>query len=195
MRPFDRLRGRYLVLPAANVDTDQIIPARFLKGIDKEGLGRNLFADWRYDAQGRPRPEFVLNRPDAEGAPFLVAGGNFGCGSSREHAPWALAGFGFRVIVSTSFADIFRNNCLKNALLPVTVDPATHAALVEGAGRDPGAEIEVDLEAQTLRLPDGRAVPFPIDPFSKRCLTQGVDPLGYILGHETRIAEHERSRS
>ncbi len=195
MRPIASIRGRFLALPAANVDTDQIIPARFLKIIDKEGLGRHLFADWRYDAAGRPKPEFVLNRPGAEGAPILVAGDNFGCGSSREHAPWALADFGFQAIVSTSFADIFRNNCLKNGLLPIAVDAATHAALLDLAGRDAGAELEVDLVRQTLTLPGGAAVSFPIDPFSKACLLQGVDPLGYILRHAALIAAYERARA
>jgi 3-isopropylmalate/(R)-2-methylmalate dehydratase small subunit len=191
--PITRFKGRLVPLPAANIDTDQIIPARFLKVIDKQGLGQNLFADWRYDAAGDPKPDFILNQPRAAGATILVAGDNFGCGSSREHAPWALLGFGFRAVVSTSFADIFRNNSLKNGLLPIVVDAATHAELVETARKDPAAEAAVDLGEQTLELPSGKRVRFPIDAFSRSCLLAGVDQLGYILGHETDIAAFERS--
>jgi len=175
-----------------DIDTDQIIPARFLKTTDKAGLGASLFADWRYDAQGKPRPEFALNRPGAAGAQVLVAGDNFGCGSSREHAPWALAGFGFRAVVSTSFADIFRNNALKNGLLPVAVDAAAHRSLLEQIERTPDAEVTIDLASQSLRLPDGRRVSFPVDGFSKTCLLEGVDELGYILRFADRIAAHEK---
>jgi 3-isopropylmalate/(R)-2-methylmalate dehydratase small subunit len=181
-----------VLLPVNDIDTDQIIPARFLKTTDKAGLGPSLFADWRYGADGSPRADFPLNQPRARGAAILVAGDNFGCGSSREHAPWALAGFGFRAVVSTSFADIFRNNALKNGLLPVAVDAASHRALLEQLQRAPEAELAVDLATQSLRLPDGRAVSFPIDGFSKTCLLEGIDELGYIQKFSDRIAEHER---
>ncbi|HET6922824.1 MAG TPA: 3-isopropylmalate dehydratase small subunit [Anaeromyxobacteraceae bacterium] len=193
MAQFTTLTSRVVVLPVNDVDTDQIIPARFLKTTDKAGLGASLFADWRYQADGKtPRPEFPLNAPRAAGAEVLLAGGNFGCGSSREHAPWALAGFGFRAVVATSFADIFRSNALKNGLLPVAVDAATHAALLEQLARAPEAEVTVDLEAQTVRLPDGRTTCFPIDGFSRTCLLEGVDELGYILKFADRIADFER---
>jgi 3-isopropylmalate/(R)-2-methylmalate dehydratase small subunit len=192
MANFTTLTARAVVLPVSDVDTDQIIPARFLKTTDKSGLGKSLFADWRYQADGTPRPEFVLNQPGAAGAQVLVAGDNFGCGSSREHAPWALTGFGFRAIISTSFADIFRNNALKNGLLPVAVDAAAHAELLAALAADPAAPVSLDLASQTLRLPGGRQVTFPIDPFSRTCLLEGVDELGYILKHEAAIAAHER---
>jgi 3-isopropylmalate/(R)-2-methylmalate dehydratase small subunit len=193
MEPFTRLTGRVVPLPARDVDTDQIIPARFLKVTDKLGLGKCLFHDWRHDAEGRPRPDFILNQPRAAGAPILLAGDNFGCGSSREHAPWALASFGFRAIISTSFADIFCGNCLKNGLLPVIVDAATHAALMERALADPATEVGIDLASQTLALPGGAAVTFPIDSFSKQCLLTGVDQLGYILKHTDKIAAYEKA--
>jgi len=192
MANFTTLTARAVVLPVSDVDTDQIIPARFLKTTDKSGLGQSLFADWRYQADGTPRPEFVLNQPGAAGAQVLVAGDNFGCGSSREHAPWALTGFGFRAIISTSFADIFRNNALKNGLLPVAVDATAHAELLAALAADPAAPVSLDLASQTLRLPGGRQVTFPIDPFSRTCLLEGVDELGYILKHEAAIAAHER---
>jgi 3-isopropylmalate/(R)-2-methylmalate dehydratase small subunit len=194
MEPFTKLTGRVVPLPARDVDTDQIIPARFLKVTDKLGLGKCLFHDWRYDAEGRPRPDFILNQPRAAGAPILLAGDNFGCGSSREHAPWALASFGFRAIISTSFADIFRGNCLKNRLLPVIVDAATHAALMERALADPATEVGIDLASRTLALPGGATVTFPIDSFSKQCLLAGVDQLGYILKHADKIAAYEHGR-
>jgi 3-isopropylmalate/(R)-2-methylmalate dehydratase small subunit len=190
---FTTLRSRAVVLPVNDIDTDQIIPARFLKTTDKTGLGASLFADWRYAADGRPRPEFPLNAPRAQGAEVLVAGDNFGCGSSREHAPWALAGFGFRAVVSTRFADIFRSNAFKNGLLPVAVDAGAHAALLALLARDPEAELAIDLAAQTLTLPDGRSATFPVDAFSRSCLLNGVDELGYILRFEDRIAAHERN--
>jgi 3-isopropylmalate/(R)-2-methylmalate dehydratase small subunit len=192
MAQFTTLVARTVVVPANDIDTDQIIPARFLKTTDKKGLGESLFADWRYDASGAPRGEFPLNAPRAQGAQILVAGDNFGCGSSREHAPWALAGFGFRAVVATSFADIFRNNALKNGLLPVAIDGPAHAALLASLAADPEAELRVDLAAQTLALPGGTAVRFPIDPFSRTCLLEGVDELGYILRFADRIAAHER---
>ena len=178
-------------LPIENVDTDQIIPARFLKATDKNGMGEALFADWRYHPDGSPKAGFVLNDPKYQGAQILLAGDNFGCGSSREHAPWALTGYGFRAVISTSFADIFRNNALKNNLLPVIVDAETLKSLFDLVEEAPGAEITVDLEAQSVTLPDRSAVSFPIDPFSRTCLSQGVDQLGYIKSFEKEIAAFE----
>ena len=186
------LTARVVPLPVNDIDTDQIIPARFLKTIDKAGLGANLFADWRYAADGSPKPDFVLNQPRTQDAHILLAGDNFGCGSSREHAPWALLGFGFRAVVSTSFADIFCNNALKNGLLPIVVDKATHTDLFDLLEEAPDAELTIDLAAQTLTLPDGRSVPFPIDNFAKTCLLNGVDELGYLLTLENKIAAYER---
>ncbi len=191
MEPITAFSARVIALPIDNIDTDQIIPARFLKTTDKVGLGKDLFYDWRYDGAGNPKPEFLLNQPQAAGAGVLVAGDNFGCGSSREHAPWALLGFGFRAVISTSFADIFRNNSLKNGLLPVAVDRATHAELVALAERDPRAEVTIDLATQTVRLPDGRTAAFPIDAFSKKCLLAGVDQLGYLLQKTAAIKTYE----
>lgn len=190
--PFTAFSSKVVPLPAENVDTDQIIPARFLKVTDKAGLGENLFSDWRYNADGTPKPDFVLNRPEMRGRQILLVGDNFGCGSSREHAPWALTGYGFRAVISTSFADIFRNNALKNGLLPIVVDRETHWQLFSLAEEDPDFELEVDLAAQTVTLPDGRAVRFPIDSFAKTCLLQGVDELGYLLNLEPAIAAFER---
>ena len=192
MAQFISLTSRVVVVPQNDIDTDQIIPARFLKTTDKHGLGASLFADWRYGPDGAPVPGFPLNAPRAQGAKVLLAGDNFGCGSSREHAPWALTGFGFRAVVSTSFADIFRNNALKNGLLPVAIDAGAHASLLAELARQPDAEVTIDLATQTLRLPDGTVVKFPIDPFARTCLLEGVDELGYILRFEPRIAEHER---
>ncbi len=191
MEPITRFESTLVALPAGNIDTDQIVPARFLKVTDNAGLGDALFADWRYDADGRPDPDFPLNRPAARGAEILVAGDNFGCGSSREHAPWALLDFGFRAVVSTDFADIFRNNALKNGLLPIAVDPAAHARLLRLAGAAPAARAAVDLAEQTLTLPDGERVPFPIEPFAKHCLLNGVDPLGHLLSLEEEIVGFE----
>lgn len=193
MNPLKTLTARVVALPNENIDTDQIIPARFLKAIDKEGMGKNLFADWRYDAAGNPRPDFALNQPRAQGAPILLAGDNFGCGSSREHAVWALTGFGFRAVISTSFADIFRNNALKNGLLPIVVDKATHRDLFDLVEEIPEVELTVDVAVQTLTLPDGRAVHFPLDPFSKTCLLEGVDELGYLLKFDRKISAYEFS--
>ena len=178
-------------LPANDIDTDQIIPARFLKATDKAGMGAHLFADWRYLADGSPRPDFVLNQVQYQGAQILLAGHNFGCGSSREHAPWALAGYGFRAVISTSFADIFRNNALKNGVLPLVVDPATHAILFELLEEAPQAQLSIDLASQTLVLPTGQVISFPIDGFSKACLLQGTDELGYLLSFSEQIAEYE----
>jgi 3-isopropylmalate/(R)-2-methylmalate dehydratase small subunit len=190
MTPFTKLTSRTVVLPQANVDTDQIIPARFLKTTSRTGLGAHLFADWRLDAQGAPRPDFPLNRPEAQGASVLVAGENFGCGSSREHAPWALADFGFRAVVSSSIADIFRANAVKNGLLPVVVDADTHRFLLER----PGEEITIDLEKQELRA-GARRARFPIDPFARICLLNGTDELGFLLAQEDAIAAFEKRRA
>lgn len=195
MPQFTHLTSRLVVLPVNDIDTDQIIPARYLKVTDKTGLGAALFADWRYNADGSPKPDFALNQPAAQGAQILLAGDNFGCGSSREHAPWALTGYGFRAVISTSFADIFRNNALKNGLVPVVVDPATHAELLDLAEEAPGATLAVDLAAQTLTLPGGRAVGFPIDGFSKACLLQGTDELGYLLSFEPQITAFETAHA
>ena len=184
-----RFESAYVLLPIDNIDTDQIIPARFLKTTSRNGLGDQLFYDWRYDASGKPKSDFVLNRPEAVDALVLVAGDNFGCGSSREHAPWALVQFGFRAVISTSFADIFKQNSLKNGLLPIVVPADIHARLLSAAT----ARVTIDLEAQTVTLADGTAVEFPIDAFSKRCLLDGVDELGYILQQDAAIGEYEKS--
>ena len=191
MAQFTTLTSRVLPLPVNDIDTDQIIPARFLKATDKKGMGDNLFADWRYNADGSPKADFVLNQLNSKGAQVLLAGDNFGCGSSREHAPWALTGFGFKAVISTSFADIFRNNSLKNGLIPIIVDEATHKMLFDLIEEVPNAEVTVDLASQTLILPNG-SVEFPIDPFNKTCLLNGVDELGYILGFEKEIAAYEQ---
>ncbi len=187
---FDKFEGRTVVFPVDNIDTDQIIPARFLKTISKDGLGDQLFNDWRYDAAGNPNPDFVLNRTESKGAQVLVAGDNFGCGSSREHAPWALMQYGFRAVLSTSFADIFRQNSLKNGLLPIVVPPDVHATLLAS----PGSVVKIDLASQSLMLENGRAVEFPIDQFSKHCLLEGVDELGYILKQDPAITAFEARR-
>ena len=181
-----KFESRTVVLPVDNIDTDQIIPARFLKTTSKAGLGDQLFYDWRYDASGVPKPDFVLNRSEAKGAQVLVAGDNFGCGSSREHAPWALTQFGFRAVISTSFADIFKQNSLKNGLLPIVVPSDVHATLL----KSPGATVKIDLASQTLTV-NNRAVEFPIDGFSKHCLLEGVDELGYILQQAPAIDAYE----
>jgi 3-isopropylmalate/(R)-2-methylmalate dehydratase small subunit len=191
MAQFTTLTSRFVVIPACDIDTDQIIPARFLKATDKNGMGDNLFADWRYHPDGSPKADFILNKPEAHASQILLAGDNFGCGSSREHAPWALTGYGFRAVISTSFADIFRNNALKNGLLPIIVDEETHKLLLDLADEAPRAELTIDLASQTLSYPGG-SVTFPIDPFNKTCLLNGVDELGYILGFEKEIAEFEQ---
>jgi 3-isopropylmalate/(R)-2-methylmalate dehydratase small subunit len=194
MKPFTNFESRIVPLPVNNVDTDQIIPARFLKTTSKQGLDRQLFYDWRYDEHGRPKSDFILNQPRVKGAEILLAGDNFGCGSSREHAPWALTQFGFRAVISTSFADIFQGNSLKNSLLPVVVPPDVHQELFAMVEKDPDVRLKVDLAAQRLTLPDGRAVEFPVDPFSKQCLLDGVDELGYILKQQPAIAAFEERR-
>jgi len=192
MAQFTALTTQVVVMPVENIDTDQIIPARFLKVTDKNGLGANLFADWRYLPDGTPRPDFVINLPQNQGRQILLAGDNFGCGSSREHAPWALTGWGFQAVISTSFADIFRNNSLKNGLLPVIVSPEAHRKLLALLAADPGARLTIDLNSQVLVLPDEEEIPFPIDSFSKTCLLNGVDELGYILGLDEHIRRFEQ---
>ncbi|MFQ5790825.1 MAG: 3-isopropylmalate dehydratase small subunit [Acidobacteriota bacterium] len=188
MEPLRRVTSRTVVLPIDNIDTDQIIPARFLRVTTRDGLGDHLFADWRYDTQGNPSREFPLNRPEARGAQVLVSGENFGCGSSREHAAWALIGYGIRAVVSTSIADIFRANALKNGLVPVTVDERTHRLLLD----NPGVEVSVDVEAQTLGLPGGIGARFPIDAFARYCLVHGVDELDFLMQNEAAIAAYEK---
>jgi 3-isopropylmalate/(R)-2-methylmalate dehydratase small subunit len=187
MEPLKTFTSRTVVLPIDNVDTDQIIPARFLKGTTKSGLGEKLFSDWRYDAQGGRKADFVLNRPESQDARVLVAGDNFGCGSSREHAPWALCDYGFRAVVSTSIADIFRNNALKNGLLPIVVEPALHRRLLA----EPGAEVTISLEDQTLRLGDGTTAKFTVEPFARYCLLNGVDELAFLQSADADIARFE----
>ncbi len=192
MEKLSHIQGSIVSIPVNDIDTDQIIPARFLKVTDKAGLGKAAFCDWRYLEDGEtPNPEFILNNPDYNGASVLVAGDNFGCGSSREHAPWALLGAGFQAVVSTDFADIFRNNALKNGLLPVVVDADTQQQLFSLADEDPSTTVSVDVEAQTLTLPDGRAVRFPLDGFSKYCLLNGVDQLGYLLALDEEVQAFE----
>ena len=194
MTKFTPFESRLVPLPIDNIDTDQIIPARFLKTISKEGLGDQLFNDWRYDAEGKPKPDFILNTPEAKQSQILLAGDNFGCGSSREHAPWALTQYGFRAVISTSFADIFRQNSLKNSLLPIVVSRDVHAELLALVAKDPAVTVGVNLATQTLTLPDGRQVGFPVDAFAKQCLLEGVDELGYILMLEATIAAFEANR-
>jgi 3-isopropylmalate/(R)-2-methylmalate dehydratase small subunit len=198
MEPIRAITSTYVVLPIDNIDTDIIIPARFLKVTGKAGLGRYLFANWRYAEDGSPRADFVLNRPEAAAARVLVAGDNFGCGSSREHAPWALHDFGFRAVVSTSFASIFRNNCLKNGLLPIAVEPEFHRKLLAGSGgegsggtRRASPTVTIDLEARTITLADGTSADFPIDPFPRYCLLNGLDELTFLLSQEEAIAAYE----
>ncbi len=190
MEPISVIRSRTVVLPYDDVDTDQIIPARYLTTTTREGLGEAAFADWRYDAQGEPRADFELNRPEAAGCRVLVAGHNFGCGSSREHAPWALLDYGILAVISTEIADIFRSNSLKNGLLPVVVDQQAHAWLLA----NPGAEVSIDLGARKVSLPDGREVAFPIDGFSRYCLMNGIDQLGFLLQQEAQIVSFEQNR-
>ena len=190
MQPLTRIRSRTVVIASADIDTDQIIPARFLTTTTKEGLGSQLFADWRYQEDGAPKPEFVLNRPEARGAQLLVTGRNFGCGSSREHAPWALLDYGFRAVLSTEIADIFRGNALKNGFLPIVVDePTSHWLLAH-----PGAELDIDLEAMHLTLPTGAAISFVIEPFARHCLLNGLDEFGYLRSKLADIERFETAR-
>lgn len=187
---FTAFTSNYVSMPTDNIDTDQIIPARFLKTISKDGLGDQLFYDWRYDAEGKPKSDFILNQEASKSKQILLAGDNFGCGSSREHAPWALTQYGFRAVISTSFADIFKGNSLKNGLLPIVVARDIHAELFA----NPDWPLTIDLAAQTLTLPDGRAVSFTVDPFSRHCLLEGIDELGYILQQEAPIRAFEAAR-
>jgi 3-isopropylmalate/(R)-2-methylmalate dehydratase small subunit len=187
MEPLSRVHSKTVVIPSSNIDTDQIIPARFLTTTTKDGLGKQLFADWRYLPDGSPSPQFVLNRPEAQGAQVLVAGRNFGCGSSREHAPWALLDFGIRAVISTEIADIFRGNSLKNGLLPIVVDEATSRWLLE----HPGALVDIDLRAARLTLPTGVSISFPIEAFARHCLLNGIDELGYLRSRLRDIERYE----
>lgn len=193
MAQFTTLRSKVVPLLVDNIDTDQIIPARFLKVTDKQGLGEKLFCDWRYNADGSPKEDFVLNQPQYRGAQILLAGDNFGCGSSREHAPWALTGFGFRAVISTTIADIFRNNSLKNGLLPVVLSPADYQQLKKEITQNPDAEVTINLEAQTIIFPSGYSASFPIDPFSKFCLLNGVDEMEYLRRFEKEIVAYEQA--
>jgi 3-isopropylmalate/(R)-2-methylmalate dehydratase small subunit len=190
MQPLRRICSKTIVIASSDIDTDQIIPARFLTTTTKEGLGRQLFADWRYHADGSPKPEFVLNRPEARGAQILVAGRNFGCGSSREHAPWALLDYGLRAVLSTEIADIFRGNSLMNGLLPVVVDEQTSQWLMQ----HPGAEVDIDLESLRLTLPTGASIPFPLEPFARHCLLSGLDEFGYLRSKLGDIERFEIAR-
>ena len=191
MDKFTTLTGHMVAIPTENIDTDQIIPAQFLKTITKKGLGENLFFHWRYNEDGSPNMDFPLNQPEAKGAEILLAGDNFGCGSSREHAPWSLTDFGFRAIISTSFADIFRNNSLKNSLLPVIVDEDTYQQLASLVAEEPDTSVTINLADQTLTLPDGRSVTFPIHNFSKTCMLEGLDQLGYLQKQDALITNYE----
>lgn len=189
MHPIRIIESRTVVLPHTNIDTDQIIPARFLTTTTKEGLGKLAFNDWRYDSKGAPQPDFILNQPAAAGCEVLVAGRNFGCGSSREHAPWALLDYGFRAVISTEIADIFRSNSLKNALLPIVVDEASHRWLID----NPGESVRIDLQASTLTLPTGAVITFLIEDFARYCLLNGTDELGFLMQRTTDIARYEQA--
>ncbi len=191
MAKFTAVTSSVIPMPVNNIDTDQIIPARFLKATDKAGLGQSLFCDWRYLPDGSPNPDFILNQPEHQGAQILLAGDNFGCGSSREHAPWALTGWGIRAVISTSFADIFRNNSLKNGLLPISVTPELHAQLFEIVQEIPHGQWTINLEEQAVHLPTGDTFKFEVDPFSRTCLLQGMDELGYLLSFAEKIAAYE----
>ena len=195
MAKFTALTSHMVPLPEENVDTDQIIPARFLKVTDKDGLGDSLFCDWRYLKDGSPNPDFVLNDPESQGAQILIAGNNFGSGSSREHAPWALVGWGFRAIISTGFADIFKSNSLKNGLLPVEVSPEVYKALMEAAQLDRSTKVTIDLPTQSVTGLESLEATFPIDEFSKHCLLEGIDQLGYLLSFDDQITAYEQQRA
>jgi 3-isopropylmalate/(R)-2-methylmalate dehydratase small subunit len=190
--PFTTFTSKVIPLPAENVDTDQIVPARYLKVTDKNGLAEALFRDWRFHEDGSLKePRFVLDQPEMAGRHILLAGDNFGAGSSREHAPWALTAWGIRAILSTSFADIFRSNCLKNGLLPIFVEPERHQQLFDLVRERPDAELTVDLETQLVHLPGDDDLPFEVDPFAKHMLLAGTDELGYLLGKDGEIAGWE----
>jgi 3-isopropylmalate/(R)-2-methylmalate dehydratase small subunit len=190
MEKFIPFESRMIVMAVDNIDTDQVIPARFLKKTDMEGWGDLLFNDWRYEADGTPKPDFILNQESSKGLKILLAGDNFGCGSSREHAPWALTQYGFRAIISTSFADIFKSNALKNSLLPIVVSPDLHKKLFAMADYS----VQVDLATQTITLADGTKAEFAVDSFSKQCMLEGVDELGFILKHNDAISAYEAKR-
>ncbi len=194
MVKFTKLTSHAVPLPADNVDTDQIIPARFLKVTEKHGLGDSLFSDWRYNEDGSAKENFVLNQPESRGAQILIAGHNFGSGSSREHAPWALVSWGFRAIISTGFADIFKSNALKNGLLPVQVTPDVHKELMHAVQRDRAAKITIDLRTQSVTALGSLEATFPIDEFSKHCLLEGIDQLGYLLSFDGQITNYEQQR-
>jgi 3-isopropylmalate/(R)-2-methylmalate dehydratase small subunit len=194
MEKVTKFTSRLAPLSIDNIDTDQIIPARFLKTTSKIGLGDQLFFDWRYDAAGNPKPGFIINTPEGKAAQVLLTGDNFGCGSSREHAPWALTQYGFRAVISTSFADIFKGNSAKNSLLTIVVPPEAHKKLFASLETDPAATVTIDLATTTLTLPDGEQVTFPIDEFARHCMLEGVDELGYILQQEEAIAKYEATR-
>ncbi len=191
MEPIRSFESRTVVLPFTNIDTDQIIPARFLTTTTKEGLGQRAFADWRYEASGAPKPDFILNKPESRGCSILVAGRNFGCGSSREHAPWALLDFGFKAVISTEIADIFRNNSLKNGLLPIVVDEQSHQWLLQ----NPGASVRIDLEAGTVQLPTGTSIKFTVERFARYCLLNGIDELGFLLQKDAAITSYEQAHA
>ena len=191
MKPVKKIHSRTVALPTRDIDTDQIIAARFLTTTTREGLGKSAFYDLRYDDDGEPRPDFVLNRPEADGCSILVAGNNFGCGSSREHAPWALLDYGFEAVISTEIADIFRNNSLKNGLVAIVVDPDTHQSLLD----NPGIELSIDIESATITFPDGSTVAFPIDGFARHCLLEGIDQLGFLRQQLPAIEAFEEART
>ncbi|MEM6532038.1 MAG: 3-isopropylmalate dehydratase small subunit [Myxococcota bacterium] len=191
MTAFTQLESKIMPLAVNDIDTDQVIPARFLKGTDKVGLGKKLFFDWRYQGDGSDNPDFILNAPDMQDAQVLLAGDNFGCGSSREHAPWALTDWGFRAIIATSFADIFKNNALKNGLLPVTVSEEIHRELLAA---DRGASVKIDLEREELTIPSGKTVKFETEPFARKCLLEGKDQLGYLMSHAAAVEAYEEQR-
>jgi len=191
MNPVKYIRSRTVVLPTKDIDTDQIIAARFLTTTTRDGLGENLFYDLRHDKDGGERPDFVLNRPEAKDCGILIGGNNFGCGSSREHAPWALLDYGFKAVISTEIADIFRNNALKNGLLAITVDAKTHQWLLDNQG----VELTIDVARQILTLPNGSTVPFPLDGFAKHCLVEGVDQLGFLRSQSIKIDSYERFKN
>jgi 3-isopropylmalate/(R)-2-methylmalate dehydratase small subunit len=191
MATFTKLTSRVVPLLVDNIDTDQIIPARFLKVTDKNGLGEQLFCDWRYNTDGSPKSDFVLNQPQHRGASVLLAGDNFGCGSSREHAPWALTAFGFRAVISTTIADIFRSNSMKNGLLPVILTQEEHQQLKNEIEKSPNAEVTIKLETQQIVFPSGKKTVFPIDPFSKFCLLNGVDELEYLQRFIKEVEQYE----
>jgi 3-isopropylmalate/(R)-2-methylmalate dehydratase small subunit len=191
MKPIKSIQARTVVLANNDIDTDQIIPARFLTTTTRDGLGKHLFSDWRFNADGSTKTDFILNKPAAANCRILVAGKNFGCGSSREHAPWALLDYGFQGVISTEIADIFRSNSLKNGFLPIVVDGKTHDWLIE----NPGQEISIDVEASTLTLPTGAAIEFPMDSFARHCIVEGIDQLGFLQKHERQLQEFEENRS